>query len=50
VTEWLGREITRSDETARLAGHRVANDETDLRKVGFVFLGRVMPVELKLVR
>ena len=50
MAEWWGEEIMGSDETARLAGHRVANDETDLLKVGFVFLVRVMLVELKVVR
>jgi len=29
--------------------HGVAHDETDLLKVGFVFSGRVMLVELKVV-
>ena len=29
---------------------RVANDETDFLKVGFLFLGRVMLMEVKVVR
>ena len=50
MTELWGEEIMGSDETARLAGHRVANDETDLQKVGFAFSGRTMLIELKVVR
>ena len=50
MTEWWGKEITGIDETAPLAGHRVANYETDLLKVGFVFLERVMLIEVKVVR
>jgi hypothetical protein len=50
VTEWWGREITGSDEAAPLAGHGVANDRTDLQKVGFVLLRRVMLMEVKVVR
>jgi hypothetical protein len=52
VTEWWGKENTRSDEAAPLGGlawPRVANDETDFLKVGFLFLGKVMLVELKVV-
>jgi hypothetical protein len=29
---------------------QAANNGTDLQKVGFVFLGRVMPIEVKVVR
>jgi hypothetical protein len=52
ILRW-GKEITGSDEAAPLAGYlgpRVANDGTDLQKVGFVFLKEVTPVELKVVR
>jgi hypothetical protein len=52
VTEWLGREITVNDEVAILASpwSRIAREKTDLEKVGFVFLDRVMLVEPKVVR
>jgi hypothetical protein len=39
-----------SNEATPLAGHRVANDRTDLLKVGFVFLRRVMLMEMKVVQ
>jgi len=50
VTQCWGREITGGDEAARIAGHVVTNDGTDLHKVGFVFLRRVMLMEMKVVR
>ncbi len=52
MTEWLGREITGNDEVAILANlwSRIAREKTDLEKVGFVFLDRVMLVKLKVVR
>jgi hypothetical protein len=52
MAEWWKKEITERGDAASLADHMsvVANDGTDLQKVGFVFLGRVMLVELKVVR
>jgi len=52
VTEWWGKEITGSAEVAILASpwSRIAREKTDLEKVGFVFLDRVMLVKLKVVR
>ena len=52
MTELWGKEITGSDEAAPLAGHLAMSsyDGTDLQKVGFVFLGRVMFIELEVVR
>jgi hypothetical protein len=50
VTQCWGREITGGDEAARIAGHVVTNDGTDLHKVGFVFSRRVMLMEMKVVR
>ncbi|MCJ7576166.1 MAG: hypothetical protein MUO80_05790 [Dehalococcoidia bacterium] len=38
MAEWRGREIAGSDKTASPAGHRLAGDETDLERVGFVLL------------
>jgi hypothetical protein len=37
VTEWWRMDIVGSNEATPLAGHAVANNETDLLKVGFVF-------------
>jgi len=50
VTQCWGREITGGDEAARTAGHAVAKDRTDLSKGGFVFLRRVMLMEVKVVQ
>jgi hypothetical protein len=50
VAEWQGREITGGYEAAPLADHGGANGRTDLHKVGFVFLRRVMLMELKIMR
>jgi hypothetical protein len=43
-------DIVGSNEVVSLAGHAVANNETDLLKVGFVFLRRVMLMETRIVR
>jgi len=50
VTEWWRMDIVGSNEVVSLAGHAVANNETDPSKVGFVFLRRVMLMEVKVVR
>jgi len=52
VTEWWRKETTGRNEAAPLAGHLAMSsyDGTDLQKVGFVFLGRVMLIELEVVR
>ena len=52
MTEWWGEKITGSNEVAPLAGHLTTGsyDGTDLQKVGFVFLGRMMLIELEVVR
>ena len=38
MAEWWGREIAGSDKMASPADHRLASDETDLERVGFVLL------------
>jgi hypothetical protein len=52
VTELWGREIVGRDDAASLAVHLSAGgyDGTDLQKVGFVLSGRVMLIEVKVVR
>lgn len=52
MREWWGKETTGSNEAAPLAGHLATGsyDGTDLQKVGFVFLGRMMLIELEVVR
>jgi hypothetical protein len=52
VKEWWEKETTGSNEAAPLAGHLAmgSHDATDLQKVGFVFLGRMMLIELEVVR
>jgi len=53
VTEWWGKEITRSAEEAPLGGHLAEGSYRGNRpsKGRFcIFLVRVMPVKLKVVR
>lgn len=50
MSDWWGREITGSDKAPPLAGHGVANDRINLLKVGFVFLRKVMLMEVEVVR
>jgi len=53
VIESLGREIRGSDEATRLGSHPGTVQliaKPDLPKVGFVLLGRVKPVELKVAQ
>ena len=52
VTQLRGIETTGNGEAVSSGwppGHGVVHDGTDLRKVGFVFLGRVILSELKVV-
>ena len=50
VAKWWGRETTGSDEAAPAASHGIGEHRTDLYGVGFVFLRRVMLMEMKVVR
>lgn len=50
MTEWLRGEVTKSNLAASAdCAIAVANDRTDLSKVGLVFLRRVMLMEVKVV-
>jgi hypothetical protein len=48
--KWSRREIMGRHEVMPLASQTVANDRTDLSKVGFVFLRRVMLMDTKFAR
>jgi hypothetical protein len=43
-------DIVGSNEVVSSDGHAVANNETDLLKVGFAFLRKVMLMEIEVVR
>jgi hypothetical protein len=51
MREWRRGEVTRSNRAASAdCAIAVASDKIDPHRVGSVFLGRVMPMELKVAR